>query len=76
MIEHYNLSAYMKVLLQSENQSSDASCPVEFSNNISYCTGYHVGYHVGYSASSALQQHSSSALAGFVIRNGFLLTSK
>ena len=29
MIEHYNLSAYMKVLLQSENQSSDASCPVQ-----------------------------------------------
>lgn len=24
--------------------SSDASCPLDYLSNISYCTGYHIGY--------------------------------
>lgn len=33
--------------------SSDASCPRDFLNNISYCTGYHTGFDIEF---VALQQ--------------------
>jgi len=34
--------------------SYDASCPREFSTNMSFCTGYHVGYAAGWGAAKVL----------------------
>ena len=40
---------------QTFGSSTDASCPRDFGNNISYCTGYHAGFDEEQAALGAAQ---------------------
>jgi hypothetical protein len=41
----YNAGKSAALAALNSGRSYDASCPVNYANNISYCTGYHSGYY-------------------------------
>ena len=57
----YNAGKSAALAALNSGRSYNASCPVDYANNISYCTGYHSGYYKEWEVLRGAPAHGQQA---------------